>query len=652
MKKSTIYVVLLAVFLVKNVAKAQTQQETQQKEKVEQLDDVVLSDTKFKLKKEHSGKIIYKITKKDIQNNPGKTVTELLNSLAGIEINASNNVAGSNLGIYIRGGRNHQVAVLIDGVLVNDPTGISSSYNLNLLNIDQIESIEVLKGSSSTLYGSGASTGVINIKLKKASKTPIIFDYSASIGTNNAQENRKINFEELNQNIGIRGTLNKFNYIANYSISKSDGMSAASDKNADEPFEKDSFSSDNALLKLGFEANDNLTFETFGNYNQYKYDYDTGAYADSDINNGYEEEFKFGLRTNFSYAKGKLIAIVSSSDLERGFDSYNSWGNTTDSYVYKGKSFSAELMNKYIFSENIHVISGINYQDFNNQTNTPFGNIDRDVAKYSTFDPYVSGIYTSKSGFNLNAGVRLNNHSEYGSHFVYHINPSFNILSSNDTKLKIVTSHSTAFIAPSTYQLFSQYGNLDLKPEENATFEFGFDASYKKWLDVSSVFFYRDEENKVIFNYDPVTFVSQYINAENRTNAKGLETVVRLKPIDKFSVNLTHTFTHKSDDFNYIPKNKTTVSIVATPIKNTVFTLTFKDVSNRDASYYDSATFSVVDTTMDSYSLIDLSVSHKLINNHLTIFALMSNIFNEDYEDVYGFSTRGRNIKLGVKLNF
>jgi len=623
----------------------------QQSEKVEQLDEVVISDTKFKLKKEHSGKIILKITKRDIQNNPGKTVIELLNSIAGVEINGTNNASGSNLGMYIRGGRNRQVAVLIDGVLVSDPTGISSSYNLNLLDVNLIESIEVLKGSSSTLYGSGAATGVINIRLKKASKAPIVFDYSASIGTNNTQRNRKTNFDEFNQYVSVRGTLNKFNYIANYSLSKSDGMSSASDKNSDSPFEKDGFLSNNALLKFGFEATDNLLFEVFGNHNKFDYDYDAGAYTDSDINNGYEKELKFGFKSDFSYKKGKLVAIVSSSDSERGFESYNSWGNTTDSYEYIGRSFSAELINKYQFSDVIHAIIGVNYQDFDNQTNTPFGDIDSDIAKYSTFDPYSSVIYTGNNGLNINAGVRLNNHSEYGSHFVYHVNPSFNILSSDDAKLKILTSYSTAFIAPSTYQLFSQYGNLDLTPEENATFEFGFDGAYKKWLEISSVFFYRDEENKVIFNYDPVTFVSQYVNAGNRTNAKGVETVVRLKPFDKYTINLTHTYTYKSDDFNYIPKNKITASIVATPIKNTVLTFTFKNVSDRDASYYDSSIFSVVDTTMESYSLIDFSASHKLLD-HLTVFALFSNIFNEDYEDVYGFSTRGRNFRLGLKLNF
>ncbi len=647
MKKSIIKLSALALVFCANTVFAQEEQ----KEKVEQLDEVVLSDSRFELKKENSGKVIYKITAKDIKENAGKTVVDLLDNIAGVEINGNNNADGSNLGLYFRGGRNRQVAVMIDGVLVSDPTGIASTYNLNLLNVDQIESIEILKGSSSTLYGSGAATGVINIKLKKSSKSPINFNYTASIGTNNTQRNSKTNFDELNQNIGVRGTLNKFNYTANYTISKSDGMSAANDKNETTPFEDDSFLGNNGMLKLGYEINDKVNVELFGNYNKYEYDYDGGAYSDSDINNGYEEELRFGLKSNFKYNKGELVAIVSKSDLERGFDSFNGWTLATDSYLYKGNSLSAELINKYDISEKVHVIVGANYQDFDNQTNTPFGNIDEDLANYTIFDPYVSAIYKGANGFNMNAGVRLNNHSEYGNHVVYHANPSYNVITKEDTKIKVLGSYSTAFIAPSTYQLFSDFGNLDLNPEENTTIEFGIDGSYKDWLTASSVFFYREEDSKIIFVTDPTTFASQYENAVGTSYIRGVETAVNIIPTDKVNLNLTHTLTNKGDDLNYIPKNKFTARISTTLVKNMNIAVGYKNVGER--TYFDQyGSFGTAgeDVVLDAYNLIDLSANYTC--NNVTFFALLDNAFNEDYEDVLGFSTRGRNVKLGLRLNF
>ena len=145
-------------------------QEKAQEKKMEQLEEIVISATKFELKKENTGKVIYKISQKDIQRNAGKSVIELLNNVLGIEIRGVNSNPGEPRSTYIRGGRSRQALVLIDGIPLSDPTGIEQSYDLRLISLNQIESIEVLKGASSTLYGSGAGTGVINIILKKASE--------------------------------------------------------------------------------------------------------------------------------------------------------------------------------------------------------------------------------------------------------------------------------------------------------------------------------------------------------------------------------------------------------------------------------------------------------------------------------------------------
>ena len=102
MKRNTLKLSVLTLLLSAQIAVAQEEQ----KEKVEQLDEVVLSDTKFELKKENSGKIIYKITKKQIEQSAGKTVADLLDQVAGVEISGNNNAAGYPIGIYIRGGRN------------------------------------------------------------------------------------------------------------------------------------------------------------------------------------------------------------------------------------------------------------------------------------------------------------------------------------------------------------------------------------------------------------------------------------------------------------------------------------------------------------------------------------------------------------------
>ena len=181
MKKQLLIVGVLALNLANTNLFAQ-KKETQ-KEKVETLNEVVITATKFKSKKENTGKVIYEITQKDIVNNAGKTVIELLNNIPGIEIKGANSNASEPRSTYVRGGRSRQVLVLIDGVPVSDPSLISQEYDLRLLSLNQVESIEILKGASSTLYGSGAATGVINIILKKSLKDAISGTYEVSLGT-------------------------------------------------------------------------------------------------------------------------------------------------------------------------------------------------------------------------------------------------------------------------------------------------------------------------------------------------------------------------------------------------------------------------------------------------------------------------------------
>ena len=134
------------------------------------LKEVVISDTKFEQSKEKSGKIIEKITAEDLARNIGQSVATILSQAVGLEVNGNQSANGKNLSYFIRGGRNRQVLIVIDGIPMTDASGINLEYDLRLLPAEQVESIEIMKGAASTLYGTGAASGVINITLKKAAK--------------------------------------------------------------------------------------------------------------------------------------------------------------------------------------------------------------------------------------------------------------------------------------------------------------------------------------------------------------------------------------------------------------------------------------------------------------------------------------------------
>lgn len=208
MKKQLLIVSVLACNFVNTNLFSQ-----EKKEKIESLEEVVVTATKFETNKKNIGKIVYKITQETIENSRGKSIVDLLNDVPGVEINGNFSTRGQNLGYYIRGGRNRQVAILLDGVNVNDPSSFNGDFDLRQLDINQIERIEVLKGASSTLYGTGAATGVINIILKKASKNSFSGTFNSSVGTNSSSENNRFAADEISTNFNFNGTLGKLDYL-------------------------------------------------------------------------------------------------------------------------------------------------------------------------------------------------------------------------------------------------------------------------------------------------------------------------------------------------------------------------------------------------------------------------------------------------------
>ena len=630
-----------SLFAQKNVA---------QKENVEMLNEVVVTATKFNLKKENTGKVIHVITQKQLQQNAGKTVIEILNTIAGIDVKGVNANASEPRSINIRGGRSRQVLVLIDGVPVTDQSAINQEFDLRLLAVNQIESIEILKGASSTLYGSGAATAVINVILKKASKDRISGSFETSFGTNNSTKSSNSGLADKNQNINLNGTLGNFNFLASFSITGVDGMSSAK-STTNTVFENDSFYSKNALLKLGYKINDKVNITSFLNYDTFEYDFDAAAFSDSEVNMGDQEQFRVGIRPNYTYNKGELYMLASINSVKRNFNSFNAFSNTLDSYQYNGESINLDLVNKYEFSNQFQLITGVNYQEHSNNTITPFATIEKDIANFNTLDPYASVVYISDYGLSANIGGRLNMHNVYGNQFVYDGNLAYSLLNSKETSVKLLTSYSTAFIAPSLYQLYDGYsGNIDLNPETNQTFEVGFDATFKENIQFDVVYFNRKEVDAIIYNN------TTYSYGNSSSDASGLELNFRVAATSFLSINSSYTYidSNNLEDFNdYIPANKFVTGIDITPFENAFLNFTYRNVGERTIfDRYGSFGTAGDDVILEEYQVLDFMANYKVLEDTVTFFIAATNLLNEDYDDIFGYETRGRNYKVGVRLQF
>ncbi|MCA0153405.1 TonB-dependent receptor plug domain-containing protein [Winogradskyella vincentii] len=594
--------------------------------KVETLGEVVLSDTRFKIKRENSGKTVVKITRDEIERNQGKTVAELINTKSGIEINGSRSVAGQNLGYFIRGGNNRQVLVLIDGIQVNDPSLVSNEFDLRLLDLNTIDSIEILKGASSTLYGNSASTAVINITTRKAAEE----EFSASIlsvfGTNQTQDNLNYNVSSFTNNISLNGTLHKFSYVASFGNQYMDGLSAAKSDNP----EIDPFSRYNTGIKLGYEFSDKFSLSAFTSIDKFKTDIDgfpppNFTLADTD-DTFTSEQFRFGLAPKFEYKNGSFQVNASFTKINRETISAFSTVNDAESII-------VDAFNKYVINDKFYTIIGINYGDYNS--------IFAEEESFSNSDPYANVVYVSDYGLNLNIGGRLNNHSEYGSQFVYNINPSYNF-DLNKGYTKVFGSYATSFIAPNLSQLFGFFGaNPDLEPEENKTIEGGLEYNSKDGIRLSGVYFNRNEKSTIIFT-------SEYENSEEDATVQGFEVEAELDLIENLQLTANYTFTELIDGERIrLPKHRANAYLGYDFSNETYASINLQYVGER--SDLDFSTFS--NTELDAYALFNLYFSHKILDDKMKLFITLDNILNEDYFEILGYTTRGRNVSVGFNLN-
>jgi vitamin B12 transporter len=629
----------------------------QQKETISsqnELKEVVVSDSKFALPKEKSGKVITKITAEDLKKKAGQSIAVILSSVAGLEINGNQSVNGKNLGYYIRGGKNKQVLILIDGIPVNDASGISFEYDLRLLPVDQVESIEIMKGAASTLYGSGAATGVISITLKKSGKKAIVGNAYLDMGTNNTALSSKTSAQNFNQGFSVNGNVKKVNYFTSLNSTETKGISQIAVPNSTVNYEDDRFSRINYLAKLGYKATDQLKLDFFFNYDKINNDYDGGfdntGSNDTDLNHTTSEQFRFGFSPKYKYTKGEFILNSSFNKITRSYQDFDSSSNSVGDSEYNSRSVNVDGYNKYEVMESLFFVTGVQYQFHDMNSVTPYGNIAKESTKFNMIDPYVTGVFTSDFGLNLNAGARLNIHSQYGNQLVYNVNPSFDFKS---IPLKIVASYSTAFVAPSLYQLYSEYGNANLTPEKNSTIEAGFEMRFlDKKMKLNAVGFYREQTNFIGFYTNPVTYDSNYINIDGLNKAKGVETELSFALSKKIKWNSNYTFTQVDEALNrLIPKHKVNSSLDFQINSRLFFNVNYQYVDSRNDAFFDGNTYTTQKIVLGSYQLVNSSLRYELVKNRLSIFGAVTNILNADFVENVGYSSLGRNFKFGLNIN-
>ncbi len=618
------------------------------------LNEVIVTANKFEQKQKETGKVLTVITQEQLWRSSGRSLTEVLNEQTGIIINGSNNALGANQTVYMRGASSGNTLILIDGVPAYDASGISSEFDLNYININQVERIEILKGAQSTLYGSDAVAGVINIITKKSGSRAFGGYGTLSGGT----------YGTVNGAAGINGRKDKWQYDAGYSYIHSNGFSSAYDSTGNKNFDKDGYTQNTFNATVGYDVSPQFNIRAYSHVNQYKAAIDAGAFTDDKDYNITDKNLQLGTTADYKSGGNKIIFNYQYNTINRSYidDSTDAGGVAKyQNGMYKGYSHFAELYGNFKLNDKLELLTGVDYRE--NKTSQsylsissfgPYSTALGDSAKTNQASAYASLILKNISGFTFELGGRANHHSIYGWNGTYSFNPSYNI----DTNWKLFANISSAYRVPSLYQLYSEYGNKGLKPEQTQSYEGGVQYSAKK-ITARAVVFKRNINDVIYFYTDPATYISTYINAD-RQRDNGIETdaSVAVSKVINISANYTYAdgkimttsdFTGKDTAVYNLykrPRNVFNVQANFQVTKALDFSVHLKTVSNHEEPVYADAPIKV-----KGYYTIDI-YSEYAASKMIKLFANFNNITNRQYFDIRGYNCKRFNFMAGLRVQF
>lgn len=479
------------------------------------FEGTIVTATRSKTHTVKTGRSVSVISENDIRNSAYHTVGELLERQEGIYMIGTKQTQGSIQNIFMRGANSNHTVIMIDGMRLSDPSSVDNALDISELTLANIERIEIVRGAHSTLYGSSAIGGAVNIITKKNDRPGLNADADFQTGYFGGGTS------ELSQNAYINYTFgNGFYFNTEVFHSTTNGINAAADTS--EPvfgkFDRDGFRKLDLMGRIGYSNEKLDLYTTFKTVDQ-KSDLDRGAYVDDPnyaidferLSAGYGASYQWNDLLTFDFFGGYSSTLRTAINDSNILDAA---GNSDHNYFrgdYEGTLSNNEFQSTLKLN-GVEMVAGagVNKETMSARTfilytdpSFPYSittDLDPLNIQSTIYNAYlhstVSGnlIHKGLSRFSVGIGGRLNHHTAYGNNYTYDINPVYGI---TDRSL-IFASFATGFNAPSLYRLYTpdtyytsdiQRGNKNLKPEASVSYELGYKRSGDRIRFSLSVFY-------------------------------------------------------------------------------------------------------------------------------------------------------------------
>jgi vitamin B12 transporter len=594
---------------------------------------------------EESPSSVSVLTEQQLVDGQYRNASAALRQLPGVDVVQSGGLGG-NSGIFIRGGNSEHTLVLLDGIELNNPATTNRSFNLANLTLENIERIEVIRGPQSTIYGSDAMGGVINLVSKRA-KQGVHTSLSSEAGSYNSTT--QVGFisygsEALDLSTGI---------------TRQDigGISAADARFGNK--EQDNYQNTSVTNRLRFAPSEDLEATNTLRFTRSHINLDNGGGI------GFDDPNRIMLN-NELFTRGEVTAKLYRGTVRpAAYVSYTRHSLDDDNSIDLTQSDGADILDSAFNGDIVTVGSKVAWDAsdivaFQSGVETQGERASSYFKSDGAYGPYEENFYGREartnsayleSKFNydeklfLDAGLRHDNHSIFGGKTTFKVAPALRV--AELTKLR--GSVGTGFKAPSLVQLYSSYGNRDLGAESSTGWDLGVDQGIIRELLSTSFTFFRNDYRDLI-TFDPASFRSENLA---RANTEGFEVALNYDPINPLSLRLAYTYTDTQNEESGLgllrrPRNKAALTAVYAPTKSLRAQLQWRVYSSRFD--IDFAAYPPERVSLAGYGLLDLALSYQVLED-LEIFGRVDNIFDQEYQEVLGFGAMGAAAYGGIKVN-
>ncbi|MDA8682235.1 TonB-dependent receptor [Porticoccaceae bacterium] len=607
------------------------------------MEEILVSGSLTPVSLLKSANAVTVIDRQTLKNRAASTLSEIMRDVPGFSVSQVG-VLGSQTQIRVRGSEANHLLVIIDGVEANDPSQ-SDEFSWGTMSAADIERIEIIRGPQSSIRGSDAVAGVVNIITRRADRSG--FGVHADVGS---WSTRNTGFNAGYQRDGF-----DFRLGANHV--KSDGANIARQGQEDDGYKNTTFNLTTGL-KMSDQFNMSLAARQSDGTNQFDADADfDGIVEDQDRQSDFKNT-TLRLEGNYSSADGNWQHKVAISRAKNDNTAFadgvmgNRTASTKDQYQFIGNMILAGG------DQTLSLLAEREEEDWMQRGEISWGIYDPNQDRERDTDSLAIEYRTFLTEtLTLAASGRYDDNSEFDSAKTYRVEAVYQL--SDQTRLRSVFG--TAVKNPTFTERYGFYtnfiGNPDLVPEESQSWEIGIDQTLKgSDFTVSLTVFEADLTNEIDgFVYDPATFAYTSDNMTSDSERNGVEISAMGNITDSLGLTAAYTYTDSSDPDGTRevrrPRHTASANLAWQVRSNLQLNTNIQFTGDQTDVYFPPFPEPSQVVVMDSHTLVNLTLNYQA-SKDLDLYLKVENTLDEEYEEVFGYQTLGRGTTIGMRYDF